>query len=161
MYGRKPYGDVIMDEKKENANCPTEDDDDMLPEYDFSRMKRVYTPLRNPYAESCTETITISIPKDTMTYFMEESEETGIPLDQLISVRLLKFVETQEKPSSNPFAIYYNKQMSLSIDSETYVYFKKRAEERGRSLSTFFRVYLANCADKMIDPLPCVSDYEE
>ncbi len=54
----------------------------MRTEYDFSGAKK------NPYAKHLKKQITINIDEDTIEYFKNEAEETGIPYQTLINIFL-------------------------------------------------------------------------
>jgi predicted DNA binding CopG/RHH family protein len=58
----------------------------MRTEYDFSKGKK------NPYAKKLKKQITINIDCDTITYFKEQSETSGIPYQTLINLYLLDCV---------------------------------------------------------------------
>lgn len=51
-------------------------------EYDFSKG------VRNPYAARLREKVTIQVDSDTLTYFQQQAEETGIPCQRLINAYL-------------------------------------------------------------------------
>lgn len=54
----------------------------MRTEYDFSSGKK------NPYAKRLKKQITINIDSDTIAYFKEQSEVSGIPYQTLINLYL-------------------------------------------------------------------------
>lgn len=54
----------------------------MRKEYDFSKGRR------NPYASRLKRQVTIRLDKQTITYFREVSQETGIPYQTLINLYL-------------------------------------------------------------------------
>lgn len=54
----------------------------MKTEYDFSGA------VKNPYAKKLKKQITIDIDNDTMDYFQEQSEASGIPYNTLITLYL-------------------------------------------------------------------------
>ena len=54
----------------------------MREEYDFSQAKK------NPYAKRLKKQITIKLDVDTIDYFREQSEESGIPYQTLINMYL-------------------------------------------------------------------------
>jgi predicted DNA binding CopG/RHH family protein len=54
----------------------------MKKEYDFSNSKK------NPYAKRLKKQITIRIEEDTIDYFKNLSEETGIPYQNLMNLYL-------------------------------------------------------------------------
>lgn len=56
----------------------------MKEEYDFSKMKS----RKNPYAKKLKKQITIRIAVDTIEYFKELSEESGMPYQNLIDLYL-------------------------------------------------------------------------
>ncbi len=54
----------------------------MKAEYDFSKAKK------NPYAKKLKTQITINIDSDTIAYFKEQAESSGIPYQTLINLYL-------------------------------------------------------------------------
>ncbi len=56
----------------------------MREEYDFSKTEA----RRNPYAKKLKKQITINIDNDTIDFFKEQSEESGIPYQTLINLYL-------------------------------------------------------------------------
>ena len=56
----------------------------MEDEYDFSKMKA----KKNPYAKKLKKQITIRIAADTIEYFKELAEKTGMPYQNLIDMYL-------------------------------------------------------------------------
>ena len=54
----------------------------MKAEYDFSKAKK------NPYAKKLKKQITINIDIDTINYFKQQSENSGIPYQTLINLYL-------------------------------------------------------------------------
>lgn len=54
----------------------------MKPEYDFTNAKK------NPYAKKLKKQITINIDTDTIDYFKEQSDRSGIPYQTLINLYL-------------------------------------------------------------------------
>lgn len=54
----------------------------MRKNYDFSKAKR------NPYARRLKRQVTIRLDQDTIAYFQDLSEETGIPYQTLINLYL-------------------------------------------------------------------------
>lgn len=54
----------------------------MREEYDFSNS------VKNPYAKKLKKQITINIDNDTIEYFKEQSESSGIPYQTLINLYL-------------------------------------------------------------------------
>lgn len=65
----------------------------MKKEYDFSKMKSV----KNPYAKYLKKQITIKINDDTIKYFKELAEETGITYQNLINLYLTDCAESNKK----------------------------------------------------------------
>lgn len=64
--------------------------DNMREEYDFSKGKK------NPYIKKQKKQITINIDSDTVDYFKEQADNTGIPYQTLINLYLSECV-VQEK----------------------------------------------------------------
>ncbi len=62
----------------------------MKEEYDFSNARK------NPYAEKLKKQITINIDIDTIDYFKNQAETSGIPYQTLINLYLSECV-TQKK----------------------------------------------------------------
>lgn len=56
--------------------------DEMREEYDFSHARK------NPYAKRLKKQITINIDADTIDYFKDQAETTGIPYQTLINLYL-------------------------------------------------------------------------
>ena len=56
----------------------------MRKHYDFSKMKG----RKNPYIKLLKQPVTMRLDRDTVTYFKEMSEETGIPYQSLINIYL-------------------------------------------------------------------------
>ena len=56
----------------------------MRKHYDFSKMKG----RKNPYIKLLKQPVTMRLDRDTVTYFKEMSEETGIPYQSLINLYL-------------------------------------------------------------------------
>ncbi|MBR2412997.1 MAG: BrnA antitoxin family protein [Clostridia bacterium] len=54
----------------------------MREEYDFSNAKK------NPYAKKLKKQITINIDSDTIDYFKDQSDRSGIPYQTLINLYL-------------------------------------------------------------------------
>lgn len=54
----------------------------MKDEYDFSKAKK------NPYTKRLKKQITINIDRDTIRYFKDQAEESGIPYQTLINLYL-------------------------------------------------------------------------
>ena len=63
----------------------------MKKRYDFSKASR------NPYAKRLKRQITIRLDADTIAYFDELSEETGIPYQTLINLYLRECAATSRK----------------------------------------------------------------
>lgn len=63
----------------------------MRKEYDFSKAKK------NPYAKQLKEQITIRLEKNTIRYFKQLAEETGIPYQNLINLYLRNCAEERRK----------------------------------------------------------------
>lgn len=63
----------------------------MKEEYDFSKAHK------NPYANKLKKQITINIDKDTIDYFKEQSEFSGIPYQTLINLYLSDCAEQKKK----------------------------------------------------------------
>lgn len=63
----------------------------MREEYDFSAAKR------NPYAKKLKKQITINIDSDTIDYFRQESDSTGIPYQTLINLYLTDCAKNKKK----------------------------------------------------------------
>ena len=56
----------------------------MRAEYDIENLN----PRKNPYAKNIKRQVTIHINNDTIEFFKEQSEETGIPYQTLINLYL-------------------------------------------------------------------------
>ncbi len=69
----------------------------MRDHYDFSKAKR------NPYARRLKQQVTIRLDHDTVKYFKNLAEETGIAYQTLINLYLRECV-TSEKKLSNTWA---------------------------------------------------------
>lgn len=65
----------------------------MLNEYDFSKAKK------NPYSNKLKKQITINIDNDTINYFKELSQSTGIRYQTLINLYLTDCAKNKKKPS--------------------------------------------------------------
>ena len=65
----------------------------MKKHYDFSKGKR------NPYARRLKKQITIRLDADTLGYFKDLAEETGIPYQTLINLYLRECATTGKKLS--------------------------------------------------------------
>ena len=63
----------------------------MKDEYDFSGAKK------NPYAKKLKQQITINIDSDTVAYFKEQAESSGIPYQTLINLYLADCVANKKK----------------------------------------------------------------
>ena len=60
-------------------------------EYDFSQAKR------NPYSGQLKKTITIRIDEDSITYFKDMADETGLPYQVLMNMYLKDCAENKRK----------------------------------------------------------------
>ena len=65
----------------------------MKAHYDFSTMKS----RKNPYAKKLKKQITIRIGTDTLDYFREMAEETGVPYQNLIDSYLADCAASHRK----------------------------------------------------------------
>jgi len=65
----------------------------MRKRYDFSKAKR------NPYAKRLKQQITIRLDKQTIQYFKELSDESGVPYQTLINLYLRDCAVTERKLS--------------------------------------------------------------
>ena len=65
----------------------------MRKSYDFSKARR------NPYAKRLKRQLTIRLDEDTLAYFRELAEETGIPYQTLINLYLRECAAQRKKPS--------------------------------------------------------------
>ncbi|MBI0182282.1 BrnA antitoxin family protein [Snodgrassella sp. W8158] len=63
----------------------------MKKEYDFSQAKR------NPYSGQLKKTITIRIDEDSITYFKNMADETGLPYQVLMNMYLKDCAENKRK----------------------------------------------------------------
>lgn len=63
----------------------------MRKEYDFSKARK------NPYAKHLKEQITIRIEKNTIRYFKQLAEESGIPYQNLINLYLKNCAEERRR----------------------------------------------------------------
>lgn len=63
----------------------------MRKHYDFSKAKR------NPYARQLKRQVTIRLDRDTIAYFQNLAEETGIPYQTLINLYLRECATSQRK----------------------------------------------------------------
>ena len=59
--------------------------------YDFSQAKR------NPYSGQLKKTITIRIDEDSITYFKDMADETGLPYQVLMNMYLKDCAENKRK----------------------------------------------------------------
>ena len=78
----------------------------MKKEYDFSNAKP------NPYASQLKKTITIRIDEESISYFKELAEETGLPYQSLINLYLKDCATNKRKPD-----IKWNKQLFKNYTS--------------------------------------------
>ncbi len=65
----------------------------MRDHYDFSKARR------NPYAKRLKKQITIRLETQTLEYFKELAEDTGIPYQTLMNLFLRDCAVTKKKPS--------------------------------------------------------------
>jgi predicted DNA binding CopG/RHH family protein len=65
----------------------------MKKSYDFSKGKK------NPYANKLKKQVTIRLETETLGYFKELAEDTGIPYQTLINLYLRECATTKKKPS--------------------------------------------------------------
>jgi uncharacterized protein (DUF4415 family) len=65
----------------------------MKKKYDFSKARR------NPYAKRLKKQLTIRLDEDTLAYFREVAEETGIPYQTLINLYLRECAAEKKRPS--------------------------------------------------------------
>ncbi|MBQ4340193.1 MAG: antitoxin [Firmicutes bacterium] len=65
----------------------------MRGEYAFANAKK------NPYAKKLTKQITININNETVAYFKEQAEQSGIPYQMLINLYLTDCVKNKRKVS--------------------------------------------------------------
>ena len=63
----------------------------MKKEYDFSQAKR------NPYSGQLKKTITIRLDEDSITYFKDMADETGLPYQVLMNMYLKDCAENKRK----------------------------------------------------------------
>jgi uncharacterized protein (DUF4415 family) len=61
--------------------------------YDFSKARR------NPYAKRLKKQLTIRLDADTLAYFRELAEETGIAYQTLINLYLRECAKERKRPS--------------------------------------------------------------
>ena len=64
----------------------------MKKEYDFSGARK------NPYAGKVKQQITINLNQDTIQYFKDLAEETGLPYQTLINLYLKDCADKKRKP---------------------------------------------------------------
>lgn len=65
----------------------------MRKKYDFSRGRR------NPYVGRLKKQLTIRLDEETLAYFRELAEETGIPYQTLINFYLRECAQEKKRPS--------------------------------------------------------------
>lgn len=65
----------------------------MREEYDIKKLN----PRQNPYAKAEKQQITINLNRNTVDYFKNMSEETGIPYQSLINLYLNQCVVEKKK----------------------------------------------------------------
>ena len=63
----------------------------MKEEYDFSKAKK------NPYTKRLRKQITINIDSDTIKYFKDQAEDSGIPYQTLINLYLTDCAVNKKK----------------------------------------------------------------
>ncbi len=63
----------------------------MREEYDFSNA------VKNPYAAQLKKQITINLDAETVDYFKQQAEETGIPYQRLINFYLADCVKQKRR----------------------------------------------------------------
>ena len=63
----------------------------MKEEYDFPKAKK------NPYTNRLKKQVTINIDRDTIQYFKEQSEDSGIPYQTLINLYLTDCAVNKKK----------------------------------------------------------------
>ena len=63
----------------------------MKEEYDFSKANK------NPYTNRLKKQVTINIDRDTIQYFREQSEDSGIPYQTLINLYLTDCAVNKKK----------------------------------------------------------------
>lgn len=66
----------------------------MRREYDFSKMKG----QKNPYIKELRTQITIRLDKETVVYFKELANKTGMSYQNLINLYLRDCVDTKKEP---------------------------------------------------------------
>ena len=67
----------------------------MRKEYDFSKMKGE----KNPYIKDLKTQITIRLDKETIDYFRELANKTGLSYQNLINLYLRECVEMKKEPT--------------------------------------------------------------
>ena len=67
----------------------------MKKEYDFSKS------VKNPYAKHLKKQVTLRLNVDVVEYFKKQSEETGIPYQNLINLYLQDCTHSQKKLKLN------------------------------------------------------------
>lgn len=67
----------------------------MRAHYDFSKMKG----RRNPYVRFLKQSVTIRLDRDTVAYFKELAERTGLPYQHLINLYLRDCALRRKEPS--------------------------------------------------------------
>jgi uncharacterized protein (DUF4415 family) len=67
----------------------------MRKEYDFSKMKG----RRNPYSKDLKTQITIRLDRETVEYFKELANRTGMPYQNLINLYLRECMEMKKEPT--------------------------------------------------------------
>lgn len=65
----------------------------MMNEYDFSKSRP------NPYVKKLKKQITINLDNDTIDYFKELSQSTGIPYQTLINLFLADCAKNKKQPT--------------------------------------------------------------
>jgi uncharacterized protein (DUF4415 family) len=63
--------------------------------YDFAKMKG----RRNPYIKLLKQSVTIRLDRDTVQYFKDLADKTGLPYQSLINLYLRDCVVHRRKPS--------------------------------------------------------------
>jgi predicted DNA binding CopG/RHH family protein len=88
-----PSSDLSLPEKqpKTKQGNIINEVNDMLPEYDFTNA------VKNPYAKKLKKQITINLDCDTIDYFKEQSDQSGIPYQTLINLYLADCVLNKKK----------------------------------------------------------------
>jgi uncharacterized protein (DUF4415 family) len=67
----------------------------MKKEYDFSKS------VKNPYAKHLKKQVTLRLNVDVVEYFKKQSEETGVPYQNLINLYLQDCAHSQKKLKLN------------------------------------------------------------